>query len=234
MFFKRARMKGRRDTSFFEKINLCFVCFIAATIQHGLKEWKEGELKLWGCLVVLLSLRTGGWTTCNSRISPVACVAGLLSERQWGTILSASSLLGYAAHISIAHDPVGVRWSDRNDTSPRRIWCRRQRPPLKSFVGVLCGHFRSCCTLGSCQCRRGPPATIGPLWFRPSFFETAPEHSSSRRVDVCTDIVPCRIWMLFYVGRPRGALSSGNPLTYPAARSTSSLPRSRICSLIVA
>jgi len=39
-------MRGHRDTSFFEKINACFVCFIAATIQHGLKEWKEGELKL--------------------------------------------------------------------------------------------------------------------------------------------------------------------------------------------
>jgi len=46
MFFKRARMRGRQDTSFFEKMNACFICFIVAMIQHGLKKWKEGELKL--------------------------------------------------------------------------------------------------------------------------------------------------------------------------------------------
>jgi len=37
-------MRGRRDSSFFEKINPCFVCFLAATMQHSLKEWKEGEI----------------------------------------------------------------------------------------------------------------------------------------------------------------------------------------------
>jgi len=46
MFFKRARMRGWQDTSFFEKINACFVCFIVAIIQHCLKGWEEGEVKL--------------------------------------------------------------------------------------------------------------------------------------------------------------------------------------------
>jgi len=39
-------MRDRQHTSFFEKINACFICFIAATIQHCHKEWKEGEVKL--------------------------------------------------------------------------------------------------------------------------------------------------------------------------------------------
>jgi len=45
MFFKRERMRGRQDSSFFERINACFVCFLAATMQHCLKEWKEGEIR---------------------------------------------------------------------------------------------------------------------------------------------------------------------------------------------
>jgi len=39
-------MRGHQDISFFKKFNACFVCFITITIQHGLKEWKKGELKL--------------------------------------------------------------------------------------------------------------------------------------------------------------------------------------------
>jgi len=39
-------MRGRWDTSFFEKINAYFICFITATIQHCHKEWKEDEVKL--------------------------------------------------------------------------------------------------------------------------------------------------------------------------------------------
>jgi len=37
-------MRGRQDSSFFEKINLCFICFLAAAMQHCLKEWKEREI----------------------------------------------------------------------------------------------------------------------------------------------------------------------------------------------
>jgi len=37
-------MRGRCDSFFFEKINPCFVCFLAAAMQHCLKEWKEGEI----------------------------------------------------------------------------------------------------------------------------------------------------------------------------------------------
>ena len=44
MFFKRPRMRGRRDSSFFDKINGSFVCLMAVTIQHCLKEWKEGQI----------------------------------------------------------------------------------------------------------------------------------------------------------------------------------------------
>jgi hypothetical protein len=36
-------MRGRRDGDFFDKINAVFVCLIAATIQHCLKEWKSGK-----------------------------------------------------------------------------------------------------------------------------------------------------------------------------------------------
>ena len=45
MFFKRARMRGRRDSSFFDKINGSFVCLLAVTIQHYLKEYKEGHIR---------------------------------------------------------------------------------------------------------------------------------------------------------------------------------------------
>jgi len=37
-------MRGRCDSSFFEKINPYFVCFLAAAMQQCLKEWKEGEI----------------------------------------------------------------------------------------------------------------------------------------------------------------------------------------------
>ena len=41
-FFKRPKMKGRRDIKFFDKINPVFICFVAAVIQHCLKAWKDG------------------------------------------------------------------------------------------------------------------------------------------------------------------------------------------------
>jgi len=44
LFFKGGRMRGRRDSSFFEKINPSFVCFLDAAMQHCLEEWKEGEM----------------------------------------------------------------------------------------------------------------------------------------------------------------------------------------------
>ena len=44
MFCKRSRMRGRRDSSFFDKINGSFVCLVPVTIQHCLKEWKEGQI----------------------------------------------------------------------------------------------------------------------------------------------------------------------------------------------
>jgi len=37
-------MKGRWDSSFFEKINPCLICFLAAAIQYCLKEWKKREI----------------------------------------------------------------------------------------------------------------------------------------------------------------------------------------------
>lgn len=36
-------MRGNRDANFFDKINAVFVCLIAATIQHCLKEWRSGK-----------------------------------------------------------------------------------------------------------------------------------------------------------------------------------------------
>jgi len=42
-YFKRPKMKGNRDVNFFDKINVVFVCLIAATIQHCLKEWRSSK-----------------------------------------------------------------------------------------------------------------------------------------------------------------------------------------------
>ena len=42
-YFKRLKMRGRRDVSFFVKINVVFICFVAAAMQHCLKEWKTGR-----------------------------------------------------------------------------------------------------------------------------------------------------------------------------------------------
>ena len=37
-------MRGRPDSSFFDKINGSFVCLVAVTMQHCLQEWKEGQI----------------------------------------------------------------------------------------------------------------------------------------------------------------------------------------------
>jgi len=42
-YFQRARMRGNRNENFFDSINVVFVCFVAATIQHCLKEWRTGK-----------------------------------------------------------------------------------------------------------------------------------------------------------------------------------------------
>jgi len=36
-------MRGNRDENFFNSINAVFVWFVAATIQHCLKEWRTGK-----------------------------------------------------------------------------------------------------------------------------------------------------------------------------------------------
>jgi len=36
-------MRGNHDENFFDSINAVFVCFVAATIQHCLKEWRTGK-----------------------------------------------------------------------------------------------------------------------------------------------------------------------------------------------
>jgi len=36
-------MRGNRDETFFDSINAIFVCFIATTTQHCLKEWRTGK-----------------------------------------------------------------------------------------------------------------------------------------------------------------------------------------------
>ena len=42
-FFKNPRMRGNREVKFFDKINMAFVCLVAAAIQHCLKECVLGE-----------------------------------------------------------------------------------------------------------------------------------------------------------------------------------------------
>ncbi|RPB24368.1 hypothetical protein L211DRAFT_785253, partial [Terfezia boudieri ATCC MYA-4762] len=42
-FFWRPKMRGKRDSKFFDNINHVFICLAAATIQHCLKELKTGE-----------------------------------------------------------------------------------------------------------------------------------------------------------------------------------------------
>ena len=36
-------MRENRDEKFFDSINAVFICFVAATIQHCLKEWRTGK-----------------------------------------------------------------------------------------------------------------------------------------------------------------------------------------------
>ena len=43
LFFQRQKMRGNRDTTFFDEINPVFVCLVASALQHCLKEWKGGD-----------------------------------------------------------------------------------------------------------------------------------------------------------------------------------------------
>ena len=36
-------MRGNRDENFFDSINAVFACFVTATIQYCLKEWRTGK-----------------------------------------------------------------------------------------------------------------------------------------------------------------------------------------------
>ncbi|RPB19280.1 hypothetical protein L211DRAFT_767513, partial [Terfezia boudieri ATCC MYA-4762] len=42
-FFWWPKMRGKRDSKFFDKINNVFICLVAAAMQHCLKELRTGE-----------------------------------------------------------------------------------------------------------------------------------------------------------------------------------------------
>jgi len=80
IFFKWARMRGRQDSSFFEKINPCFICFLAAALQHCLKEWKEREI-----VIIDFKFKTAGGKSKMGRTRTGSWQVIVTYHRLWNT-----------------------------------------------------------------------------------------------------------------------------------------------------